>query len=74
MYGYVRNSNYWIDPFGLTLYHYTDSEGAKAIQESGVIRPDSRGRVFVTTNQISAKDVNNALLMGQKPDVGTHVV
>ncbi|MFY0519801.1 RHS repeat domain-containing protein [Lysinibacillus sp. UGB7] len=74
LYGYVRNSNYWIDPFGLTLYHYTDSEGAKAIQESGVIRPDSRGRVFVTTDQIPAKDVNNALLMGQKPDVGTHVV
>ena len=56
------------------LYHYTTKEGAEAIQASGVIKPDDRGRVFVTTDQISAGDVNNELLMGQKPKVGTYVV
>ena len=56
------------------LYHYTTKEGAEAIQASGVIKPDDRGRVFVTTDQISGGDVNNELLMGQKPNVGTHVV
>ena len=48
------------------LYHYTDEEGAKAIAESGVIKTDERGRVFVTTDKISPQDANNALFMGMK--------
>ncbi|WP_081491862.1 RHS repeat-associated core domain-containing protein, partial [Rhodanobacter sp. 115] len=48
-----------------TLYHYTDAEGASAIKSSGVIKPDSSGRVFLTTDKIASKDANNALFMGQ---------
>jgi len=48
------------------LYHYTDTKGARAIQESGIIKPDSQGRVFVTTDEISPQDANNALFMGAK--------
>ena len=48
------------------LYHYTDEKGAKAIQESGMIKTDDRGRIFVTTDQISPQDANNALFMGMK--------
>ena len=89
LYGYVTDPNAMVDFFGLrradhpdilgkdnsnSLYHYTDASGAEAIQNSGVIKPDNRGRVFVTTDQIPADDVNNALFMGQKPGGGSHVV
>ncbi len=50
------------------LYHYTDANGAKGIQESGMIKVDSQGRIFVTTDEISALDANNALFMGTKGD------
>jgi len=57
------------------LYHYTDADGAKAIQETGIIQTDSRGRVFVTTDEISPGDANNALFMGTKgDDCATHRV
>lgn len=50
------------------LYHYTDENGAKAISETGTIRADDRGRVFVTTDEISPQDANNVLFMGTKGD------
>lgn len=50
------------------LYHYTDEAGARAIGETGVIRPDNRGRVFVTTDKIAPQDANNMLFMGTKGD------
>lgn len=57
------------------LYHYTDANGARAIQESGMIKTDSRGRVFVTTDEIRPQDANNALFMGVKgDDCATHRV
>ncbi len=56
------------------LYHYTDAKGAKGIAESGVIRPDSKGRVFLTTDKVSPADANNALFMGRGGTKGTHVV
>lgn len=56
------------------LYHYTDAAGAAAIKASGRINADSAGRVFLTTDRISAKDANNALFMGLGGSKGTHVV
>ena len=56
------------------LYHYTTAVGAEGITRTGVIVPDNRGRVFVTTDKIPAADVNNAFFMGLKPGSGTHVV
>ncbi|WP_368881660.1 RHS repeat-associated core domain-containing protein [Shewanella algae] len=56
------------------LFHYTDEAGAKAIAETGVIKGDAQGRVYVTTDQISAADANNALFMGQGGTKGTHRV
>ncbi len=56
------------------LFHYTDEAGAKAIAETGVIKPDAQGRVYVTTDQVSAADANNALFMGQGGTKGTHRV
>ncbi|MBQ4524441.1 MAG: hypothetical protein IJA10_16095, partial [Lachnospiraceae bacterium] len=57
------------------LYHYTDADGAKAIQESEMIKTDSKGRVFVTTDEIKPQDANNALFMGTKgDDCATHRV
>lgn len=35
-------------------FYYTDADSAKAIQESGMIQPDNRGRVFVTTDESCA--------------------
>ena len=72
-----RNRGYVINPFykggsGVAknkqpdLYHYTDADSAKAIQESGMIRTDRQGRIFVTTDQISPQNANNALFMGRK--------
>ena len=57
------------------LYHYTDADSAKTIQESGIIQTDNRGRIFVTTDEISPQDANNALFMGTRGDDGaTHRV
>ena len=56
------------------LYHYTTKEGADGIKQTGIIKPDAKGRVYGTTDEISADDVNNALFMGQKPNAGEYVV
>ena len=89
LYGYVGDPTGWVDPLGLaagkgcgsaargggnTLFHYTDEAGARSIAESGVIRPDSKGRVFVTTDKVSPGEANNALFMGRGGTKGTHVV
>jgi RHS repeat-associated protein len=55
-------------------YHYTDAKGAQAIKESGVIKPDAKGRVYLTTDKVKAGDANNELFMGQGGTKGTHVV
>ncbi len=88
-YQYADNPVAWIDPLGLTneeclngcvakggnkVFHYTDEVGAKAIEKTGVIRPDSKGRVFVTQDKVSAADANNALFMGRGGTKGTHRV
>jgi hypothetical protein len=57
-----------------TLFHYTDEAGARGIAETGQIRPDANGRVFLTTDQVSASEANNALFMGQGGTKGSHVV
>lgn len=54
------------------LYHYTDAAGAKGIAETGTIRPDARGRVFLTSDKVSAEEASNALFMGQGGSKGTH--
>lgn len=59
---------------GTKVFHYTDKAGAKAIEKSGVIKPDSKGRVFVTKDKVSASDANNALFMGRGGTKGTHRV
>lgn len=56
------------------LYHYTDAKGAKGIAETGVIRPDSKGRVYLTTDKVSPADANNAFFMGRGGTKGTHIV
>ncbi|PAU59456.1 RHS repeat-associated core domain-containing protein, partial [Pseudomonas indica] len=56
------------------LYHYTDEQGAKAIAETGVIKPDDQGRVFVTTDKVSSSDASNALFMGRGGSKGTYRV
>ncbi|MCZ8219062.1 MAG: polymorphic toxin type 10 domain-containing protein [Acidovorax sp.] len=57
-----------------TLFHYTDAAGAKGIAESGVIRPDAKGRVFLTDQRLSMTDVKDRLFIGRSGDKGSHVV
>lgn len=57
-----------------TLFHYTDDAGAKAIAESGVLRPDAKGRVFLTDQRLSPGDVKDRLFIGRSGDKGSHVV
>lgn len=59
---------------GITLFHYTDEVGAKAIVESGVLRPDAKGRVFLTDQRLSPVDVKDRLFIGRSGDKGSHVV
>ena len=59
---------------GKTLFHYTDAAGAKGIAESGVIRADVKGRVFVTDQRLSSAEVKNRLFIGRSGDKGSHVV
>lgn len=56
-----------------TVYHYTDEAGAKGISETGVIKPDSKGRVYVTEDKVKPENANNELFMGQGGTKGTHV-
>ncbi len=58
---------------GKTVYHYKDSAGAKGIAESGVIRPDAKGRVFVTHEKLSPSDAQDRLFI-QQSSKGSHVV
>ena len=39
-----------------------------------MIKPDSRGRVFVTQDEVPAAEANNALFMGRGGSKGTHRV
>ena len=57
-----------------SVFHYTDEAGAKAIEKTGVIKPDAKGRVYVTQDQVSASEANNALFMGRGGSKGTHRV
>ena len=59
-----------------TFYHYTDAAGAESIDSSGVIKPNSRGQVYVTSQQVPANDANSVLFAGN-PNYGSrgsHVV
>jgi RHS repeat-associated protein len=56
------------------VYHYTDEAGANSIEETGVIKPDSKGRVFVTQDKVPASEANNQLFMGRGGTKGTHRV
>ncbi|MEM7281670.1 MAG: RHS repeat-associated core domain-containing protein [Pseudomonadota bacterium] len=56
------------------VYHYTDKAGAKGIAETGVVKADSKGRVFVTEDKVPASDANNSLFMGQGGKKGSHRV
>jgi hypothetical protein len=59
---------------GAKLFHYTDAAGAKAIEESGKIISNAKGQVFLTAESMSAKEVTNALFIGNSGTKGTHVV
>jgi hypothetical protein len=54
--------------------HYTDADGAKGIAESGVIRSNEKGQVFVTDQKLSAEEVKNRIFIGRSGDKGSHVV
>ena len=69
----LKNSDRVSDVVG-KLFHYTDEAGARAIQESGKIMPDAKGRVYLTTDKISPDDASNVLFMGRGGTKGTHVV
>ena len=59
----------------ITLYHYTNKENAQSIASSNIILADDKNRVFLTDNQYSPDEVNNALFMGTKPNgYGDYVV
>jgi len=59
---------------GSTLFHYTDAAGAKGIADSGVIRADAKGRVFLTDQKLSPAEVKDRLFIGRSGDKGSHVV
>lgn len=57
-----------------TLYHYTDAAGAKGIAESGIIRPDAKGKVFVTDQKLTPSEVKDRLFIGRSGEKGSHVI
>jgi RHS repeat-associated protein len=59
---------------GKPLYHYTDAAGAKGIAESGVIRGDAKGKVWVTDQKLSPAEVKDRLFTGRSGEKGSHVV
>jgi len=56
------------------LYHYTDSNGAKAIEESGKILSNAKGQVFLTPEKLSPSEATNRLWIGDSGTKGSHVV
>jgi RHS repeat-associated protein len=57
------------------FYHYRDEAGAKAIQESGVIKSfRNDNKVFLTDQKLSKDQVPNALFIGNSGTRGSHRV
>jgi RHS repeat-associated protein len=52
LYQYAVNPVGWVDALGLSanniFVHYTDEKGLENIKSTGVIRPNSKGKVYVT--------------------------
>jgi len=53
--------------------HYTDSEGAKGIQQSGRIKANERGHVYITRFVMSAEQAHQNLFLGlpNRSELGT---
>ena len=60
LYQYAPNPLSWIDPWGLSgedvFIHYTDKAGLDRIMNTGVIEPNSKGKVYVTDILMSPQD------------------
>lgn len=52
------------------VFHYTDETGLNGITGSGVLKPDGKGRVFVTQEMLSAGDAHNVLFAGAPSHAG----
>uniref|UniRef100_UPI0018EC0C43 hypothetical protein n=1 Tax=Glycomyces salinus TaxID=980294 RepID=UPI0018EC0C43 len=57
-----------------TFFHYTDGDGFDAISETGVIKPDSKNRTYLTQEALSSSETNMALHAGQHPDRGQYLI
>ncbi|SJN13707.1 core protein [Halomonas citrativorans] len=58
-----------------TYFHYTNEENLSSIMSSGVIRADSRNRVFMTTEgNYSPEVAQQALFMGRRGQSATHMM
>ncbi|WP_216353145.1 RHS repeat domain-containing protein [Snodgrassella alvi] len=60
LYQYAPNAFMWIDPLGLSgeniFIHYTDKAGLESIMNTGVIEPNSKGKVYVTDILMTPRD------------------
>ncbi|WP_050483075.1 RHS repeat-associated core domain-containing protein [Pseudomonas sp. Ant30-3] len=65
--GYVDNPNCWIDPSGLSdeniFIHYTNQSGFENIMKTGVLEPNTKGKVYISNVLMSPKDVMRDILI-----------
>ncbi|MRW88168.1 hypothetical protein GJ698_29235 [Pseudoduganella sp. FT26W] len=59
---------------GKIFYHYTDRKGADGIAQSLMLAPNPQGQVFFTCEKIPAREVSNALFLGDHAEKGEYVV
>ncbi|MDU3454211.1 MAG: RHS repeat-associated core domain-containing protein, partial [Proteus mirabilis] len=74
LYAYAPNPLTWVDPWGLldenTFIHYTDKAGFDSIMKTGVLNPNSQGKVYVTDILMIPDDVTRNLLINNPKYVG----
>ncbi len=74
LYRYVHNPLSWVDPLGLldenTFIHYTDKAGFDSIMKTGVLNPNSQGKVYVTDILMTPDDVTRNLLINNPKYLG----
>ena len=74
LYQYAPNALGWVDPWGLSsdnvFIHYTDKAGFESIMKTGIINPNSQGKVYITDILMSPGDVERDILINNKKHVG----
>ena len=75
LYWFAPNVQEWVDPLGLsgrnnTFIHYTDKAGFDAIMQSKSIKPNKKGKTYITDILMTPSHVERDLMIGNPSYAG----